>query len=92
MFTFCKYNCFPFHFVYLMQSFHHILQDMCKYLMIQSSIWQLVHTRTSEDPFLDIPKGPIGRGHGHMSHVVLTHLHRLTCLSAWINYWPLRLT
>jgi hypothetical protein len=49
-FTFCKYNCFPFHYVYLMQGFYHILLDICKYLMIQSSIWQMVCIRTSEDP------------------------------------------
>jgi hypothetical protein len=28
MFTYCKYKCFPFHYVYLMQGFHHILLDM----------------------------------------------------------------
>jgi hypothetical protein len=28
MFTFCEYKCFPFHCVYLMQGFHHILLDM----------------------------------------------------------------
>jgi hypothetical protein len=49
-----------------MQSFHHILLDMCKYLMMQSSIWQMVHTRTSKDPILDIPEGSIGRGHGQV--------------------------
>jgi hypothetical protein len=30
--------------------------------MVQSSIWQLVRTRTSEDAILDIPEGSIGRG------------------------------
>jgi hypothetical protein len=66
MFTFCEYNCFPFHCVYLMQGFHHILLDICKYLMMQSSIWQIVHTRTFEDPILNIPEGSIGRGHGQV--------------------------
>jgi hypothetical protein len=56
-FTFCKYNCFPFHYVYLMQGFYHILLDICKYLMIQSSIWQMVCIRTSEDPH---PRHPWG--------------------------------
>jgi hypothetical protein len=42
-----------------MQGFHHILLDICKYLMMQSSIWQMVHTRTSEDPILDIPEGSV---------------------------------
>jgi hypothetical protein len=64
MFTFCKYNCFPFHCVYLMQGFHYILLDICKYLMMQSSIWQMVRTRSSEDSILDIPKGSVGRGCG----------------------------
>jgi hypothetical protein len=67
-FTFCKYNCFPFYCVYLMQGFHYILLDICKYLMMQSSIWQMVCTRTSVDPILDIPEGSVGRGHGQVSH------------------------
>jgi hypothetical protein len=66
MFTFCKYNCFSFHCVYIMQGFHHILHDICKYLMMQSSIWQMVHTRTSEDPILDIPDGSVRCGHGQV--------------------------
>jgi hypothetical protein len=65
-FTFCKYNCFPFHCVYLMQGIHHILLHICKYLMMQSSIWQMVHTRTSEDPILDIPKGSVRCGCGQV--------------------------
>jgi hypothetical protein len=66
MFTFCKCNCFPFQCVYLMQGFHHILLDIYKYLMMQSSIWQMVHTRTSEDPILNILEGSIRRGHGQV--------------------------
>jgi hypothetical protein len=34
--------------------------------MMQSSIWQMVRTRTSEDAILDIPKGSVGRGHGQL--------------------------
>jgi hypothetical protein len=52
--------------VYLMQSFHHILLDLCKYLMIQSSIWQTVRTRTFKDPILDIPEGSVGHGRGQV--------------------------
>jgi hypothetical protein len=48
-----------------MQSLHHILLDICKYLMMQSSIWQMLCTRTSEDPILDIPEGSAGRGRGN---------------------------
>jgi hypothetical protein len=33
---------------------------------MQSSIWQMVHTRTSEDPILDIPNGSNGRGRGQV--------------------------
>jgi hypothetical protein len=33
---------------------------------MQSSIWQMVHTRTSEDAIFDIPEGSIGRGHGRV--------------------------
>jgi hypothetical protein len=66
MFNFCKYNGFPFHCVYLMQGFHHILLDICKYRMMQSSIWQMVHTRISEDTILNIPDAFVGRGHGQV--------------------------
>jgi hypothetical protein len=52
------------HYVYLTQILHHNLLDVCKYLMMQRSIWQMVHTRTSEDSILDIPEGSVGRGHG----------------------------
>jgi hypothetical protein len=40
-----------------MQSLHHILLDLCKYLMMQSSLWKMVRTRTSEDTILDILEG-----------------------------------
>jgi hypothetical protein len=49
-----------------MQSLHHNLLDICKYLMMQSSIWQMVHTRTSEDSILNIPEGSVGRGRGQV--------------------------
>jgi hypothetical protein len=62
--TFFKYKCSHFHYVYLMQGFHHILLDICKYLMMQSSIWQIVHKRTSEGIILHIPEGSVGCGHG----------------------------
>jgi hypothetical protein len=34
--------------------------------MMQSLIWQMVHTRTSEDAILDIPEGSVGRGRGQV--------------------------
>jgi hypothetical protein len=56
----------PIHCVYIMQGFHHILLDICKYLMMQSSLWQMVHARTSEDSILDIPEGSVGCGCGQV--------------------------
>jgi hypothetical protein len=44
------------HCVYLMQSLHHILLDLCKYLMIQSSLWQTVRTRSGKDVYDDVPE------------------------------------
>jgi hypothetical protein len=64
MFTFCKYSYLPFYCVYLMQGFHHILLDICNYLMMRSSIWQMVRTRTFEELSLDSPEGSVGRGRG----------------------------
>jgi hypothetical protein len=49
-----------------MQGFHHILLDVCKYLMMQSSLWQMVHARTSKDSILNIHEGSIGRGRGQV--------------------------
>jgi hypothetical protein len=49
-----------------MQSLHRNLLDVCKYLMMQSSIWQMMRRRTSEDSILDIPNGSIRRGRGHV--------------------------
>jgi hypothetical protein len=34
--------------------------------MMQSSIWQMVCTRTSDDSILDIPEGPVGHGRGQV--------------------------
>jgi hypothetical protein len=50
-----------------MQSLHHILLDICKYLMMQSSIWQMVCTWTSEELILDILEGSVGCGCGQAS-------------------------
>jgi hypothetical protein len=49
-----------------MQDFHHILLNIYKYLTMQSSIWQMVRTRTSEELSLDIPEGPAGHGCGQV--------------------------
>jgi hypothetical protein len=34
--------------------------------MMQSSIWQMVRTRTSEDSILDVPEGSVEHGHGQV--------------------------
>jgi hypothetical protein len=34
--------------------------------MMQSSIWQMVRTRTFEDSILNVPEGSVGRGRGHV--------------------------
>jgi hypothetical protein len=52
-----------------MHCLHHILLDMCKYLMMQSSIWQMVRTMTSEDPIVNIPEGSAERGSGQAPRV-----------------------
>jgi hypothetical protein len=49
-----------------MQGFHHILLDTYKYLMMQSSIWQMVCTRIVEELNLDMPEGYARRGHGQI--------------------------
>jgi hypothetical protein len=55
--------------IYLMHSLHHILPDHYDYLMMQSCLWQMVRTRTTDDDVLDIPEGstPRGRGRGQPS-------------------------
>jgi hypothetical protein len=42
--------------IYLMHSLHHILLDHYDYLMMQSCLWQMVRTRTTDDDMLDIPE------------------------------------
>jgi hypothetical protein len=54
------------HCIYLMQSLHHCLLDLCKYLMMQSSLWQVVRTRTSKYPILNVPEGSTGHGCGQV--------------------------
>jgi hypothetical protein len=53
-----------------MHDLHHILLDHYDYLMMQSCLWQMVRTRTTDDDLLDNPKGsaPRGRGRGQPSH------------------------
>jgi hypothetical protein len=47
--------------IYLMHSLYHILLDHYDYLMMQSYLWQMVHTRTTNDDVLDITEGSAPR-------------------------------
>jgi hypothetical protein len=49
------------HCVYLMQRLHHILLDLCKYLMMQNSLWQMVQTRSGKDVYDDVPESSTHR-------------------------------
>jgi hypothetical protein len=68
MFDFVNTNVTLLHCVYCMKSLHHFVVDICKYLTMQSSVWQMVCTRTFEDPILDIPEGSVRCGHGQVPH------------------------
>jgi hypothetical protein len=60
-------NAIVFLFIYcnyLMHSLHHILLDHYDYLMMQSYLWQMVRTRTTDDDMLDIPEGSTQRRRG----------------------------
>jgi hypothetical protein len=52
------------HCIYITQCLHHNLIDLCKYLLMQSSLWQMVRTRTFKELILDIPQGSARCGHG----------------------------
>jgi hypothetical protein len=51
-----------------MHGFHRILLEICKYLMMQSSLWQMVSTGTFEELSLDSPEGSAKHGRGQVSH------------------------
>jgi hypothetical protein len=62
MFTVCKDNCHFYTLCLPYASLHHNLLDICKYLMMQSSLWQMVRNMTSEGPIFNILEGFAGRG------------------------------
>jgi hypothetical protein len=51
--------------IYLMHGLHHNLLGCCNYVMMQSYLWQMVHTRANGDDVLDVPEGSAARGHWH---------------------------
>jgi hypothetical protein len=77
MATICKYNYQSFALCLPNASLHHILLDNCKYLMMQSSLWQMVHTRTFEELTLDILRDLPDVGMAKL-HVAMAHLHHRT--------------
>jgi hypothetical protein len=50
--------------IYLMHGLHHNLLGCCSYLMMQSYMWQMVHTRANCDDVLNVPEGSAAHGHG----------------------------
>jgi hypothetical protein len=51
--------------IYLMHGLHHNVLDCCIYLMMQSYLWQMVHTRANGDDVLDVLEGYAAHGRGH---------------------------
>jgi hypothetical protein len=54
--------------------------------MMQSYIWKMVHTRTSEEPLLNISNPPPDVGVVDKSHVAMHRLHHHVRPSALSNY------
>jgi hypothetical protein len=68
MLPFVNANVTLLHCIYLMQTLHRTLLDICMYLMMQSYLWQIVCTRATKKAILDIPEGSDGRGRGQAPH------------------------
>jgi hypothetical protein len=77
--------------IYLMHSLHHILLDRYNYLMMQSCLWQMVRTRTTDDDVLDIPEGSAPRGCGH-GQLEMYRRHPYIRRSVWSSYWTHRMS
>jgi hypothetical protein len=56
-------------YIYLMHVLHHNILNCCNYLMMQSYLWQMMHTRANGDDVLDVPEGSAAhrRRHGQPS-------------------------
>jgi hypothetical protein len=50
------------HCIYLMKAYIILYWTCCLYLMVQSYLWQIVHTRSTEEAMLGIPEPTTGRG------------------------------
>jgi hypothetical protein len=66
--TFYKCDCHSFTLYLSYATLHHTLLDVCKYLMMQSSLWQMVRTRVAEEQLLDIQETSAGHGRGQEPH------------------------
>jgi hypothetical protein len=64
MLHFVNANVTLLHCIYLMQSLHHTLLDICRYLMMQSYLWQMVRMSVAEEQLLNIPETSIRHGRG----------------------------
>jgi hypothetical protein len=62
--TFCKCNYHSFTLYLLMQSLHHALLDVCKYLMMQNYLWQMMRMRAAKEVVLNVPESSTGHGCG----------------------------
>jgi hypothetical protein len=58
--TFCKCNCQSFLLYLPYASLHHTLLHLCMHIMVQSYLWQVVHTRSVDELAFDIPEGFVG--------------------------------
>jgi hypothetical protein len=52
------------HCIYLMQILHHTQLDVCKYLMKQSYLWQMMCRTAAKQAVLNVPESSVGHGHG----------------------------
>jgi hypothetical protein len=50
--------------IYLMHGLHHNLLHCCNYLMMQSYLWQMVHTRANGDDVLDVSEASTAHRRG----------------------------
>jgi hypothetical protein len=78
---------------YIMHDLHHILLDYCNYVMMQSWLWQMVHTRATDDDVLDISRDSPRVNVGVDSLLVAMHRrHHRIRQSSWSSCWLRRIS
>jgi hypothetical protein len=81
------------HCIYLLHSLHHILLEHYDYLTMQSCLWQMVRTRTTNDDVLDILEGSAPRDVAVDSPLIAMHCHHPRIRrSVWSSYWQHRIS